>query len=605
MDEIFLKRKEEVSEIIGHVSAEKQNLEVQIGNPKETLAKLKRESQDIAHYLFTQSILRLHDTKFLEKSPFFVRLTVQFEDKAEQEKIYIGKFSFLPDKIYSWTAPVAGLRFNTPGSFSYTRPNGQIRSGVLINREDYFISNGKIVSLYGVTQQGRDLIYDEYISVKKTGFGLSDIVRELERAQNEIIVLDPRGCMVISGPAGSGKTTLALHRVAYLLQNPDTSEIYKPENTIIFIQDESSIEYFSSLFVNLGVGGVRFTTFEKWCVSVLGLDSQYGYVDRYGENSLEQDWYEWNKVVLIKEISLAKYSSEPINTLDAIYKNHSDSLFKKLWNNQKSEGVIDNQDLTALLKIQMQSNKDNKVFQPSRVWKKKLGKMVPVNTRSEVLYDVLLVDEFENYTADQLQILNTTLSQKASCLFVGDINQQTRLGSISDFSQSSITIPQNRNIILNKVYRNSSAVLEILQLLGYKINIENKNNLTGSANWKTDSFSEFQSHLEDYLKNNQDEQVGVVCYDADKTETIKKQLAVYSGKVHVGTVKEFQGLEFDTVFIIDVNKDLFKPSDLHAEFDNERSQILREQLYVALTRARNNVVIYSDSEQGIIKDLIN
>jgi len=602
-EEIFSQRKEEVSEIIGHISAEKQNLEIEVGNPKETLVKLKREGRDIAHYLFTQAVLRLHDTKFLEKSPFFVRLSVQFDDKSEPEKIYIGKFSFLPDKIYSWTAPVAGLRFNTPGEFSYTRPNGQKRSGVLVDREDYFISNGKIVSLYGITEKGRDLIYDEYISTKKTGFGLSDIVRELERAQNDIIILDPKGQMVISGPAGSGKTTLALHRVAYLLQNPDTSEVYKPENTIIFIQDENSIEYFSSLFVNLGVEGVRFTTFEKWCVSVLGLAQEYEYIDRYGDSSLNQDWYEWNKVEVIKNISKStKYLTDPWKTLEGVYGGYSNTLFQKMWKTQKDENILDKQDLTVLLKIQAQNNGEGKVYQPSRVWKKKAGKMVPMNTRAEVAYDTLLVDEFENYTADQLQILNTTLSSKSSCLFVGDINQKTRFGSISNFSESSISISENRNIVLNKVYRNSAAVLEMLTSLGYIVNSDNKNAMAGSSQWINNSATVIDD-IKEYLKIHKDEQVGVICYDADRSEIIKDLLVHQADRVHIGSVKEFQGLEFDTVFILDVNKDLFIPSDLDAGFDKERSQILREQLYVAITRARSNVVVYSDSAQQEIKGI--
>ncbi len=603
-EEIFSKRKEEVSTIIEHVSKEKEDLESQIANPKETLAKLEREGRDIAYYLFTQAVLRLHDTKFLEKSPFFVRLSVQFDDKSEPEKIYIGKFSFLPNKIYSWTAPVAGLRFNTPGAFSYTRPNGQKRSGVLVDREDYFISNGHIVSLYNITEKERELIYDEYISTKKTGFGLSDIVRELERAQNEIIILDPKGHMVISGPAGSGKTTLALHRVAYLLQNPDTSEIYKPENTIIFIQDENSIEYFSSLFVNLGVEGVRFTTFEKWCVSLLGLAQEYSYVDRYGDNSLNQDWYEWNKVSIIKNIPMSKFLTDPWKTLEAVYGNHPNNVFQEMWKAQKKDGVFDTQDLTLLLKVQTQNNAEGKVYQPSRVWKKKAGKMVPVNTRTEVSYDTLLVDEFENYTADQLHILNTTLSSQSSCLFVGDIHQKTRFGSISNFSESAIALSQNRNIVLNKVYRNSSAVLEMLQMLGYKINIDNKNASIGSADWRNDSQG-FENDIQTYLNNNQDEQVGIVCYDADKVERVKEKFSVHKEKVHIGTVKEFQGLEFDTVFILDVNKGLFAPSGLDTDFDTERAQILREQLYVALTRARSNVVVYSDSNKEEICAIIS
>ena len=600
-EELFTQRKKEVSEVIDHVVKEKENLEIQTSNPKEALTKLFQSNQQVGYYLFNQSVARLHDIKFSEKSPFFSRLTVQFDDKSEPERIYIGKFSFLLDKIYSWTAPVASLRYSTPGDFSYVRPNGEKRGGVLLDREDYFISNGKIVSLYDITSQGRELIYDEYISVKRTGFGLADIVRELERAQNEIIVLDPRGPMVVSGPAGSGKTTLALHRVAYLLQNPDTSETYKPENTIIFIQDQNSIDYFSSLFVNLGVEGVRFTTFEIWCAEVIGLAHEYIYSDRYGKTSLDQDWYEWNKVLLVKNIGDSKFNADPWKTLDVVYSKCSDSQFQKIWTSQRKEKILDKQDLTVLLKIQIQGTQ-GKVHHSKRVWKKKEGKQVPVVSRVEVFYDTVLVDEFENYTSDQIDLINKTLSSKASCLFVGDINQQTRFGSISDFSQSAITIPDNRNIVLNKVYRNSAAVLKLLESLGYRVDIDNKNTATGSGEWFTFAASEAELHIKDYLEKHQDEQVGIVCYDADRVNSIKETFSLHAEHVHIGTVKEFQGLEFDTVFILDVNKNLFTTTGLNSDFDQERSKILREQLYVALTRARSNVFVYSDSNKEEICD---
>ncbi len=600
-EEHYLIRKEEVAGIVAHISDEKKEMEVRVANPQETFAKLRGEEREKFYFFYNQWMQNVHNLKFSEKSPFFVRLVVKFDDKNEQETIYIGKFSFLMDKVYSWTVPVAGLRFIPPGPFSYVRPNGQSRSGVVLSREDYFISNSHIVSLYDVTATGRSLVYDEHIAIRKTGFGLSDIVRELERAQNEIIVLDPKGQMVISGPAGSGKTTLALHRVAYLLQNPDTSEIYKPENTIIFIQDESSITYFSSLFVNLGVEGVKFTTFETWCSGLLALSKEYSYVDRYGDEALLRDWYEWNKVKAIETIQDSmRTAADPWKTLDVVFGAHEDSAFKKLWKTQKEEKVLDKQDLTALLKIQVQTD-DNKVLQQKRVFKKKGKVMAPVHIREELHYDTLLVDEFENYTADQLLLLNKTLSPKASCLFVGDIHQQTKFGSISDFSQSGIAILENRNILLSKVYRNSRSVLQMLATLGYKSAEDNQNTVEGKSEWV---HGNHQQQIKDYLLAHQDDQIGIICYNENTLERTKEFFNQFSSQVHIGTVTEFQGLEFDSVFIIHVDKDIFAPSGLHPEFDQERLTILRERLYVAITRARENVVVYSDSSREEIKGLL-
>lgn len=599
-EEFFLQRKEETEKVIGHISEERQELEVQVANPREVFAKLKADEREKFQFLYGLWTLRLHNDKFLEKSPFFVRLVVQFDDKNEQEIIYIGKFSFLTDKIYSWTVPVAGLRFATPGKFSYVRPNGQTRSGVVFNKEDYFIANGKIVSLHDVTEEGRHLIYDEHIAIKKTGFGLSDIVRELERAQNEIIVLDPKGLMVISGPAGSGKTTLALHRVAYLLQNPDTSELYKPESAMILIQDESSVSYFSSLFVNLGVEGVRFTTFEAWASSLLELP-EHTYTDRFGNDPIIRDWYEWNKVILIRDMSdLVRPGKDSSKTLDTLYGQHTNEMFQKIWNEQKVQKVFDKQDLTALLKLQIRTDA-GKVLQPKKVYKKKGRALVPVQTRAELIYDILLVDEFENYTADQLQMLNKTATPKTSMLFVGDIHQQTKFGSISDFSQSDLAVSEERSIVLSKVYRNSPSVIEILHSLGYNVLSGTQNTIIGRSSWVTENHSLL---IREHLQKTVDEQVGVVCYDESLVDEMRTVLEEFSGRVHIGTVTEFQGLEFDTVFVLGVNRDLFTPTGLSSEFDRERASILRERLYVAITRARENVIVCSDSSQEEVKKIL-
>ncbi len=592
----FLERESELDTIVGHISEERKELEVMVANPRETFARLKAEEREKFYFFHTQRLARLHSAKFLEKSPFFVRLTLQFDDKAEQELVYIGKFSFLDDKIYSWTVPVAGLRFVPPGRFSYVRPNGQTRSGVVFTREDYFIGNGKILSLNNVTLEGRELIYDEYVSTKKVGFGLSDIVRELERAQNEIIVLDPKGLMVISGPAGSGKTTLALHRVAYLLQNPDTSETYRPEHTIIFIQDESSLGYFSSLFINLGVEDVTFITFESWCAKLLGLPEDAKYTDRYGDSSRSRDWYEWNKVRLIAETAPIPISKNTWRTLDLIYSNQQDTEFVRLWKRQKSEQVLDKQDLTVLLKNQITAD-GGRLLQPKKVFKKKAGKMVPVMVRDELSYDTILVDEFENYTRDQLRIIATTYTKTSSCLLVGDIHQQTKFGSISDFSQSSMIISDDRNIVLSKVYRNGSSVIALLRSVGYTVSSDNRKDGGGIGDWIVVDEALQIDIIKKYLSSHPEEQVGIISYDEDAVGHIRSSFLGMDHNAHIGVVTEFQGLEFDTVFIMGVNMSVFEPTGLHEQFDAERGIVLRERLYVAITRARENVTIFSDSER--------
>jgi DNA helicase-2/ATP-dependent DNA helicase PcrA len=114
------------------------------------------------------------------------------------------------------------------------------QSGELISKEQYMITDGKIVFMaFESLEQARELIYQEYFSQRKSSFLLPEIVEQMEQAQDKVIRAHHQGSFLISGAAGSGKTTLALHRVAYLLQSPDTAERFKTENTIVFVQDNS------------------------------------------------------------------------------------------------------------------------------------------------------------------------------------------------------------------------------------------------------------------------------------------------------------------------------------------------------------------------------
>jgi len=95
-----------------------------------------------------------------------------------------------------------------------------------------------------VEGRARELIYQEHFTNRKTGFMLPEIVAEMEKSQDQVIRAHHEGPLVISGPAGSGKTTLAFHRVAYLTQAPDTALHYREDSIIIFVQDNGTKEYF-------------------------------------------------------------------------------------------------------------------------------------------------------------------------------------------------------------------------------------------------------------------------------------------------------------------------------------------------------------------------
>lgn len=189
-----------------------------------------------------QGIERQEELKKLFGSPYFIRCDVVYKKTGERKTLYFAKHYFTEENIYSWVAPASVIRFEKPGPASYKLPDKTIEHVELLRKEQYMIVEGKV--LFFAVEEGekpRELIYQEHFS-RKTGFVLPEIVGVMEKAQDKVIRAHHSGPFVISGPAGSGKTTLALHRVAYLVQSPDTGEYYPGKSIIVFVQDTGTKE---------------------------------------------------------------------------------------------------------------------------------------------------------------------------------------------------------------------------------------------------------------------------------------------------------------------------------------------------------------------------
>ena len=157
----------------------------------------------------------------MQDSPFFGRVDFCFEDEDKAEPFYIGIGNFaeragMTPLVYDWRAPVSGLFYDyDKGPASYEAPSGTI-SGEIAAKWQYKIRNGRMV--YGFESDVK--IDDEILKQELGNSGdaqLKSIVRTIQKEQNEIIRNTKDRILVIQGAAGSGKTSIALHRIAYLL----------------------------------------------------------------------------------------------------------------------------------------------------------------------------------------------------------------------------------------------------------------------------------------------------------------------------------------------------------------------------------------------------
>ena len=202
--------------------------------------------------------------KKMQDSPFFGRVDFRYDGDEEAETFYIGignlseSAGSLP-LVYDWRAPVSGLFYDyDKGSASYEAPSG-IFEGEVTSKWQYKIRKGKM--LYEFESDVK--IDDEILGAELGSNGevqLKNIVRTIQKEQNEIIRNTKDKIMVIQGAAGSGKTSVALNRIAYLLYHD--RENLKSSNVLILSPNGVFADYISHILPELGEENIREMSFD-------------------------------------------------------------------------------------------------------------------------------------------------------------------------------------------------------------------------------------------------------------------------------------------------------------------------------------------------------
>lgn len=586
-EKILSQAKEHLVNVCGSIKTGLKGLEKTLKRSRERFASLSYADQMVESIILANGKKRINELKHLEKSPYFVRCDVIFHDDNKKSCIYFAKFEFSKESIYSWITPASVMRFEKPGDVCYKRPDGMIQKARLLRKDQYMIVDGKIKFLSSeAIDTPRELIYEEYFSTQKTGFILPEIVAQMEKAQDRVIRAYHIGPFLISGPAGSGKTTLALHRVAYLVQSPDLADIYKSKSIIIFVQDEGTKEYFSHLLPELGIDDVEITTFSKWSFEILGISGSF--VNRYGDSECEKDLYEFQKLKALKTIPKQIYSeTKAFSALEKAYTAFFDEEQKKLFRRQKNENLYDRIDLTLLLKIFYENKKGLSVIKDYYV-EQNNGKLKKKRGPVPVQYSLAIIDEFQNYLPDQLNLVKSCMDKKTqSVVYVGDMAQQVKLGTIRQWEDIKEKIEGERRVVLEKVYRNTKNILLFVKKIGYDIEIPDQ--LKDGAEVGEHIFETKEEEIKkvkDILSKSDYTSVGILAKENNYLLDFKKAFSD-NKKIHVMTITEAQGVEFDIVFLVGISKEIFITHDdgKYGDLAKEKKRIDRDLIYVALTRA--------------------
>ena len=199
------------------------------------------------------------------KSPYFARIDFKFDDEDEFEKIYIGRSSLRKNSyqemyVYDWRSPIASVfyRFMTGEAF-YDAPCGRV-TGELNLKRQYEIKNGILEYFFDSDVQIVDEFLRQLLSQNTTA-KMKAIVETIQHEQDVVIRDMENDLLMEQGVAGSGKTSIALHRAAYLMYQGLQTKL--SANNIMIISPNSIFEqYISNVLPELGEDNVISSVFE-------------------------------------------------------------------------------------------------------------------------------------------------------------------------------------------------------------------------------------------------------------------------------------------------------------------------------------------------------
>lgn len=531
------------------------------------------------------------------ESPYFARCDAEWNDTRETGKVFIGKYGLLEEHIYSWVSPIARLRFEHPGPVRITGGRGQTRSGRLARVDQLLVTAQKI--LFFVTEregQARELVYQENFSNRKTAFILPEIVERMERAQDDVIRAEARGPLLIAGPAGSGKTTLALHRVAYLTQSPQTRELFPSLTIMVLVQDTSTKAYFSELLPSLGIRDVLIQTFPEWAMEVLKLGN-YKFISRSGENEAERDLIEHLKHRALRAGFVPQESPTPEIVLREIYKPYFPSgLLEKVLTEIRAY-KLDRFDLTVLLQDKI--HREEKLVREEKVYSAtQKGRARAKWVRQPIAYSLLVLDEAENYLPEQIAILRTCVNPETQAVvYVGDLAQQTSLGTLRSWTEAGEELPDGRKITLGKVYRSTHEIVSYIQDLGYAVEVPKGLRVGREVEEQlVTTLAEALRYARELAEKNPEVLTGILALTPEAILPYRK-LAEQFSNVRTLTISEAQGVEFEVVCLVGLTQGTLLLDELvyeqNLELKAEKQKVLRDLIYVGLTRAMNELHVLS------------
>jgi len=452
------------------------------------------------------------------KSPYFAKLEFKYDDETTMP-IYIGITSVqekLDFYVFDWRAPISSMFYNYEiGKAKYDIPNGEVE-GEILSKYQFKIVDGELLRCFKSDLNIDDEYLQEILANSSTD-KMKNIVSTIQRDQNEIIRNTLDKYLIVQGVAGSGKTSVALHRIAYLL--------YKDlkltsNNILIFSPNDVFSDYISNVLPELGEQNVLKTTYSDFANSFLTtckkvesytnflervykFDKQNYDVTRY---KLSQEFVGDIKVFYSNYISSIKFATSiGINDKFVSKEEMKDMFFNRFSNVpllQRIDLIVERIcDLLGLSRSKYSKSIRKKIIEITNIeldFFKLYNRFLLENDKIENDYQVqkksvfyedimgllflnfeingypnynhirqVVIDEVQDYTLFQIELLNK-IFKSASFTILGDINQTINpYYQYESLEELSAIFNRSRYIELTKTYRSSEEIIDYSnQILG-------------------------------------------------------------------------------------------------------------------------------------------
>ena len=245
----------------------------------------------------------------IKNKPYFASIVFK-DDEGEIFNIYMS-LTYLKDSdtnniLYDWRSPICSLFYDyETGPCSYKAPGG-IYSGELKRKRQYKIDNNKLVGVFDNSLNIDHEVQQEVLA-RESSEKMKNVVNTIQQEQNKVIRNLDDNNLIVQGIAGSGKTTVALHRIAFLLyqlKNLSSNDI------LIFSPNNIFTEYISDVLPSLGEDNTLQTTFSDYLSTFI---DEYDQVEDF--SSFVSRYYSYNE--LYPDMVKYKQSDQIIDDLDA------------------------------------------------------------------------------------------------------------------------------------------------------------------------------------------------------------------------------------------------------------------------------------------------